>query len=153
MRPCLSFYETVAGGHDAWFDGALMLLAFLLAGRVLDAMMRDRARTGVDALLGQAAQGAMVVGDGRQRSHGSPRKNLQPGMVMRVAAGERLAADGEILTGASRFDQSLLTGESAPVPGAPGDIGAGRHAQSRCADRRARSARPGRIPRWPKSRG
>ena len=57
----LSFYETVVGGEHAWFDGALMLLAFLLAGRVLDAMMRDKARTGVDALLSHAAQGAMVA--------------------------------------------------------------------------------------------
>jgi Cu2+-exporting ATPase len=97
-----------------------MLLAFLLAGRVLDAMMRDRARTGVDALLSQAAQGAMVVAaDGSLEWHKS--EDLQPGMVMRVAAGERLAADGKILTGTSRFDQSLLTGESAPVPGGKGE--------------------------------
>jgi len=116
----LSFYETVVGGRDAWFDGALMLLAFLLAGRVLDAMMRDRARSGVDALLGHAPQGAMVVGaDGTLEWRKA--EELAPGMVMRVAAGERLAADGEIVTGGSRFDQALLTGESAPVAGAPGD--------------------------------
>jgi Cu2+-exporting ATPase len=43
-------------------------------------------------------------------------------MVMRVAAGERLAADGEIAR-RTRFDQSLLTGESAPVKAGPGDRG------------------------------
>ena len=110
----LSLYETAVGGEHAWFDAALMLLTFLLAGRVLDAMMRDRARAGVDALLSQAAQGAMVIG-----ADGAPTwiesEALAPGMVMRVAAGERLAADGEIVSGHSRFDQSLLTGESAPV--------------------------------------
>jgi Cu2+-exporting ATPase len=42
-------------------------------------------------------------------------------MLMRVAAGERLAADGEIVSGTSRFDQSLLTGESAPVARGTGD--------------------------------
>ena len=120
IASALSFYEVIVGGQDAWFDGALMLLAFLLAGRVLDAMMRDRARTGVDALLGHAAQGAMIVGaDGGLEWVKA--EELQPGMVMRVAAGERLAADGEILSGTTRFDQSLLTGESAPVPGARGD--------------------------------
>jgi len=51
LSTCLSLYEVVVGGRNAWFEGALMLLAFLLAGRALDAMMRDRARTGVDALL------------------------------------------------------------------------------------------------------
>ncbi len=117
----LSCYETLTGGAEAWFDGVLMLLMFLLAGRVLDAMMRDRARSGVDALLRQAASGAMVIAD-----DGATRwvdaKSLLPGMVMRVAAGERLAADGEVLRGNSRFDQSLLTGESAPVGALPGTV-------------------------------
>jgi Cu2+-exporting ATPase len=116
----LSLYETAVGGEHAWFDGALMLLTFLLAGRVLDAMMRDRARSGIDALLSQAAQGAMVVaGDGKLAWCAATA--LQPGMVMRIAAGERLAADGEIVAGASRFDQSLLTGESAPVSAGQGE--------------------------------
>ncbi|MFN5242855.1 MAG: heavy metal translocating P-type ATPase, partial [Novosphingobium sp.] len=108
------------GGHEAWFDGTLMLLLFLLAGRVLDAMMRDRARAGVDALLRQAAPGAMVVGkDGSAQWIAA--RDLVPGMVMRVAAGERLAADGIIATGQSRFDRSLLTGESVPVAMLAGD--------------------------------
>lgn len=120
LATALSFYETLTGGHDAWFDGTLMLLFFLLAGRVLDAMMRDRARAGVDALLRQAATGAMVVeADGA--THWVDARALAPGMVMRVAAGERLAADGEIVRGSSRFDQSLLTGESEPVSGRPGE--------------------------------
>lgn len=115
----LSLYETVTHGQEAWFDGTLMLLLFLLAGRVLDAMMRDRARAGVDALLRQAATGAMVIeADGATRwvEAGA----LLPGMLMRVASGERLAADGEVLRGESRFDQSLLTGESEPVAAWPG---------------------------------
>ena len=122
---CLSFYETVRGGEHAWFDGALMLLAFLLAGRVLDAMMRDRARGAVDALLSQAAQGALVLrGDEAGRGGALEwiaAEALEPGMVMRVAAGERLAADGTIVEGASRFDQSLLTGETVPVAAGRGD--------------------------------
>ncbi|MCW1381467.1 heavy metal translocating P-type ATPase [Novosphingobium sp. KCTC 2891] len=120
LATTLSLYETVTGGADAWFDGTLMLLLFLLAGRVLDAMMRDRARAGVDALLRQAASGAMVVeADGTTRWVAAPA--LAPGMVMRIAAGERLAADGRIVRGESRFDQALLTGESAPVPASGND--------------------------------
>jgi Cu2+-exporting ATPase len=115
----LSLYETMSGGHDAWFDGTLMLLLFLLAGRALDAAMRDRARAGVDALLRQAAPGAMIVApDGRLAWVAA--HDLAPGMLMRVAAGERLAADGEIVTGATRIDRSLLTGESAPVTAVTG---------------------------------
>ena len=116
----LSLYETASGGHDAWFDGTLMLLLFLLAGRALDAAMRDRARAGVDALLRQASPGAMVVTAGGGLEWLAA-EALVPGMILRLAAGERLAADGEIVAGSTRFDQSLLTGESAPVLAAPGD--------------------------------
>ena len=116
----LSLFETATGGAHAWFDGALMLLTFLLAGRVLDAMMRDKARAGVDALLSQAAQGATVIAaDGA--SSWVEADHLTAGMVMRVASGERLAADGDIVTGSSQFDQSLLTGESDPVALRAGD--------------------------------
>lgn len=125
LATALSFYETVTGGAEAWFDGTLMLLLFLLSGRVLDAMMRDRARAGVDALLRQAPGGAMVVAaDGTTQWLAAAA--LQPGMVMRVAAGERLAADGALVAGSARFDQALLTGESAPVTvAAPGAVLAG----------------------------
>lgn len=120
LATALSLYETATHGPEAWFDGTLMLLLFLLAGRVLDAAMRDRARAGVDALLRQAAPGAMIVArDGGLQW--LPASDLVPGMTMRVAAGERLAADGEVLNGSSRFDQSLLTGESAPVLAGEGD--------------------------------
>ena len=110
----LSLYETASGGADAWFDGTLMLLLFLLAGRALDAGMRDRARAGVDALLRQAAPGAMVLTDAGGLEWLAA-EALVPGMILRLAAGERLAADGEIVSGSSQFDRSLLTGESAPV--------------------------------------
>lgn len=116
----LSLYETVTHGRHAWFDGALMLITFLLAGRVLDAMMRDKARSGVDALLSQAASGAMVL-TGTGTIEWIAARDLRSGMVMRIAAGERLAADGTIITGASRFDRSLLTGESDPVAAQEGE--------------------------------
>jgi Cu2+-exporting ATPase len=121
LATSLSFYETLTGGHDAYFDGVLMLILFLLGGRTLDAMMRDKARAGVDALLNQAAPGASVIAaDGTVQWVAAA--DLQPGMVMRLAAGERLAADGAIIGGASAFDQSLLTGESAPVAAGIGSV-------------------------------
>ena len=121
LATSLSFYETLTGGHDAYFDGVLMLILFLLGGRTLDAMMRDKARAGVDALLNHAAPGASVIAvDGALGWVAAA--DLQPGMVMRLAAGERLAADGEIIGGTSTLDQSLLTGESAPVAAGIGAV-------------------------------
>jgi Cu2+-exporting ATPase len=120
LAALLSLFETITGGAHAYFDSAVMLLFFLLTGRWLDAVMRDRARDGVTALLRHSAPGAHV-----ETPEGATRwlaaTALEPGMVMRVAAGERLAADGLIITGHSQFDCALLTGESAPVGAGPGD--------------------------------
>lgn len=116
----MSLYETATGGAHAWFDGAVMLLFFLLAGRCLDSMMRGRARAGVAALLKQTAPGALVLDDAGQ-SRWTKADALRPGMQMLVAAGERLAADGRVLAGNSSLDISFLTGESAPVRVRAGD--------------------------------
>ncbi len=109
----MSLYETATHGAHAYFDGAVMLLFFLLCGRWLDSVMRDRARGGVTALLRNMGTGAMVFRHERS-THWVDATALEPGMVMLVAAGERLAADGVVAGGSSNIDLSLLTGESAP---------------------------------------
>ncbi|MGV7119725.1 copper-translocating P-type ATPase [Sphingopyxis sp. 550A] len=120
IATALSLYETATHGPHAYFDGVVMLLFFLLCGRWLDSVMRDRARGGVTALLRNMGTGAMVVG-ADETSRWVDATALQPGMVMLVAAGERLSADGVITSGASRIDLSLLTGESAPQAVGLGD--------------------------------
>lgn len=109
----LSLYETINGGQHAYFESAVMLLFFLLAGRALDAEMRTRTRAGITALLGRMGKSASVIGpDGSTRR--MPANALEPGMIVLVAAGESLAADGEIEDGGSTIDNSMLTGESIP---------------------------------------
>ena len=119
LATCLSLYETITGGGDAYFDSAVMLLFFLLAGRALDAEMRTRTRAGIGALLGRMGKSASVIGPG-----GSTRrvaaKDLEPAMLVLVAAGEALAADGEVVEGTSAIDNAMLTGESSPEPVGPG---------------------------------
>lgn len=121
LATAMSLYETATHGEHAWFDGAIMLLFFLLAGRVLDGMMRERARAGAAALMQASAPGAMLIdAGGTARWHAADA--IQPGATMLVAAGERLAADGVVLDGEGRCDASILTGESAPVPVIPGSL-------------------------------
>lgn len=119
LATALSLFETVTGGRHAYFDGAISLLFFLLVGRFLDSVMRDRARTGVAALLRETAPGGTVLApDG---SHGWRKAaEIEPGMRLLVAAGERLAADGIVEAGISALDLSVITGESRPEPVAPG---------------------------------
>ncbi|WP_298667953.1 heavy metal translocating P-type ATPase [uncultured Sphingomonas sp.] len=115
----MSLYETALGGAHAYFDGVVMLLFFLLGGRFLDSVMRDRARGGVDALLRRLPAEATVIA----RDGGHQRRaiaELAPGMRLLVAAGERIAADGIVEHGESAVDRSLVTGESIAEPVAPG---------------------------------
>ncbi|WP_086617056.1 heavy metal translocating P-type ATPase [Erythrobacter tepidarius] len=121
LATALSLYETVAGGGHAYFESAVMLLFFLLAGRTLDAAMRDRTRAEIGALLGRMGKSASVIGpDGTTRRMAAA--ELDPGMLVLVAAGEALAADGEVVDGTSAIDNAMLTGESAPEPVGPGSI-------------------------------
>jgi P-type Cu2+ transporter len=119
LATALSIYETATGGDHAYFESAVMLLFFLLAGRALDAEMRTRTRAGIGALLGRMGKSASVIGpDGSTRRVAA--EALEPGMLVLVAAGEALAADGEVESGTSTIDNAMLTGESLPEAVMPG---------------------------------
>ncbi|ESY85479.1 hypothetical protein X738_33420, partial [Mesorhizobium sp. LNHC209A00] len=116
----MSLYETITHGDHAYFDASVSLLFFLLIGRTLDHVMRARARTAVKGLSQLAARGAMVLrGDGARDY--LPVGEIEPGMQLLIAAGERIPVDGKIIRGASDLDCSLVTGESTPRNVAPGE--------------------------------
>ncbi len=117
----MSLYETITGGPHAYFDGAVMLLFFLLAGRLLDSAMRAKAQDSVAALLRQTSPGAQVLLPGGATQWRAAAE-LAPGMRVLVAAGERFAADGIVETGTSSVDRALITGEAAPEAVKPGSM-------------------------------
>jgi len=120
----MSLYETIQHGPHAYFDAAVSLLFFLLIGRTLDHVMRERARTAVNGLSRLAARGAVVLrGDG-VRDY-LPVGEIEPGMALHIAAGERIPVDGNILSGISDIDCSLVSGESTPRT-----VGAGAQVQA-----------------------
>ncbi|GAA6155281.1 heavy metal translocating P-type ATPase metal-binding domain-containing protein [Pyruvatibacter sp. HU-CL02332] len=121
----MSLAETIAGAKHVYFDASIMLLFFLLIGRTLDMKMRGRAALAAQNLLALRADAATVIDDdGVARA--MPVEALKPGMVVAVATGQRVAADGVVEEGRSDLDTSLITGETAPVAVAPGaDVFAG----------------------------
>jgi Cu2+-exporting ATPase len=89
----------------------MMLLTFLLAGRSLDQNMRRRTRAVAGNLAALKAETAIKLaanGDLREVPIGS----VQPGDIVLVRSGERIAVDGVVVEGASEIDQSLVTGET-----------------------------------------
>lgn len=116
----LSLYETIQHGAHAYFDASVSLLFFLLIGRTLDHFMREKARTAVNGLARLAARGAHVVEtDGAERYLAVD--DLRPGMILRIAPGERTPVNARIVSGQSDMDLSLISGESAPVVVRSGD--------------------------------
>ncbi|NDW04790.1 heavy metal translocating P-type ATPase [Jiella pacifica] len=114
----LSLYESLSGGAEAYFDAAVTLTFFLLVGRYLDQLMRERARSAVLGIARLAAKGATRIVAGEMVL--VPIDEVRPGMLLRVPAGERMPVDARVLSGASDLDRSLVTGESEPVPAGPG---------------------------------
>lgn len=121
----MSLYETVIQGPHAYFDASISLLFFLLIGRTLDHMMRERARVAVKGLARLAARGAMVVqADGAQVY--LPVNEIQVGMTIMLAAGDRVPVDATVVKGTSELDVSLVSGESVPLTATLGaDLRAG----------------------------
>jgi Cu2+-exporting ATPase len=110
----MSVYETVQHGPHAYFDASISLLFFLLIGRTLDHMMRERARQAVRSLVRLAARGAFVVqADGTQVY--LPVEEIEPGMSVTLGAGERVPVDATVSKGDSELDVSLVSGESVPL--------------------------------------
>ncbi|AYF01792.1 cbb3-type cytochrome oxidase biogenesis protein CcoI [Paracoccus yeei] len=118
LASAISVYETMHSGHHAYFDAAVMLCFFLLVGRYLDYRTRAVARSAAEELTAlEVPRAFMLTPAGDQPV---PVADLRPGDLIRVRPGARIPADGEVAEGESEIDRSLLTGESIPVPAAPG---------------------------------
>jgi Cu2+-exporting ATPase len=115
----MSLYETTEHGPHAYFDAAVSLLFFLLIGRTLDRLMRARALQAVQGLARLSARGALALQPNGTRIY-LPVDEIEPGMTLLLAAGERVPVDARVTQGRSELDRSLVSGESAPQSAAEG---------------------------------
>lgn len=116
----LGIYESLTGGHETYFDASVMLLFFLLIGRTLDQIMREKARSAVQSLARLNSKGGIVVTDDGSLEF-VDQAQIKINMRVRVLPGERFPVDGKIIEGISDVDRSLVTGESMPVVVNSGD--------------------------------
>jgi Cu2+-exporting ATPase len=99
-----SAWATVTGSGEVYFDSISMLAFLLLGARYIETGARRRTAAMLDPLLRWTAERKVCVNE-----------------ELQVAPGERVPADGIVVSGASSADESLLTGESRPVAKRPGD--------------------------------
>ncbi|MEP2640334.1 heavy metal translocating P-type ATPase [Roseobacter sp.] len=114
-----SLWETWLSGHHAYFDAALTLTFFLLAGRWLDARARSAARSAAEELTALEVPRAWRVGPKEPVEVAVA--DLRVGDHILVRPGARAPVDGVVVDGRSEVDRALLTGETLPELRAPGD--------------------------------
>lgn len=111
-------------GHSAMFNVSAMIITMVLVGKWLEARAKRRAAAGVAALSALTPETAVLY-DEREHifCHTEVAVNLlDVGDVVRLIPGDKVPTDGEVIEGMSAIDESMLTGESNPVPKREGDF-------------------------------
>ncbi len=117
-------------GWECFFDEPVMLLGFILLGRTLEQQARGRAAAAFRQLLALQPQVARLIANPEKNATNKqnyssveiPAAHVRVGEWLQVLPGEKIPVDGEVKTGQSTVDESMLTGESIPVMKQPGDV-------------------------------
>jgi copper-transporting P-type ATPase V len=114
----------LTGGHELYYEAQVVIIAFIVLGRYLEARAKGNAGRAIRSLLELGAKQAR-----RLRADGTEElvavEDVAVGDLLRVRPGEKVPVDGEVVDGSSAVDESMLTGESVPVEKAPGSPTAG----------------------------
>ena len=96
-----------------FYDSAVMLAAFLTMGRYLEARAKGKTGEAIKKLIGLQPKTATILQDGQEVQ--IPAEDVQIGVIVVVKPGEKIPADGEVVSGESYVDESMITGEPIPV--------------------------------------
>ncbi|HJV70213.1 cation-translocating P-type ATPase [Ideonella sp.] len=107
-------------GHEVYFDSLAMFVSFLLGARYLETLARHRAAESLEQALAAMPETAQRLSETGAAETISVHR-LRPGDRVQVALGASFPADGRLESGCTQVDESLLTGESLPVPRGEGD--------------------------------
>ncbi|MEQ6202975.1 heavy metal translocating P-type ATPase [Sulfitobacter sp. HNIBRBA2951] len=108
-----------AAARAVYFESACVIVVLILLGRWLEARAKTRTGAAIERLIGLRPDTVHVDIDGTWEER--PIDSLLTDQTFMVRAGERIAADGVVISGQSDVDQSMLTGEPMPVGKAAGD--------------------------------
>ncbi len=104
---------------DVYYEAVVIIIALILTGNALEARAKSQTSAALRSLVALQPKTARVVKD--QSEEDVPVELVKSGDVVAVRPGERMPVDGEVLSGASAVDESMLTGESMPVEKKAGD--------------------------------
>ncbi|MGH7669467.1 MAG: heavy metal translocating P-type ATPase [Gemmatimonadaceae bacterium] len=102
-----------------YFEAVDAIIALILLGNLFEARAKQRTSDALRALADLQPKMARVVRDGQEID--APVADVRHGDTVLIRPGERVPVDGDVASGASAVDESMLTGESMPVAKKPGD--------------------------------
>lgn len=118
-----SVYQIFMGDHMAvehmYFETAAVIITLILLGKTLETISKGKTSEAIKKLIGLAPKTAIVITNGQEIE--MPVEEIEPGDLIIVKAGGKIAVDGEVVEGYSSVDESMLTGESMPVDKKIGD--------------------------------
>ena len=112
-----SVYALGTGGQ-MYFEISALLITFILLGQWLEELTKGRASKAIEKLIGLQAKEATVIRNGEPVK--VPIDDIVVGDIIMVKPGEKIALDGEVVSGSSSINESMVTGESLPVEKLPG---------------------------------
>jgi Cu+-exporting ATPase len=115
----LSLYNTFIGGGELYYEAGAAVITLILLGKWLEIRAKRGTTSAIRALMNLRPETARVLRDGREVE--VPARAVASGDLVVVRPGERLPVDGVVEEGTSQMDESLITGESMPVPKTVGD--------------------------------
>lgn len=115
-----SLYAVLTGAtHQLYFEASVIILTLILLGKLLEARAKGQTSAAIQKLMRLQAKTARVIRDGQEVD--VPLEDVRVGDLVVVRPGEKIPVDGVIVEGSTTVDESMLTGESLPVPKGVGD--------------------------------
>lgn len=114
-----SFWSSRGIENHTYYDASVMIITFVLTGRVLEERAKSSTASAIRALMGMAPKTARLV-NGNTIDE-VPIAALGSGDIIEVRAGEKVPVDGSITTGETYIDESMITGEPTPAQRSEGD--------------------------------
>jgi Cu+-exporting ATPase len=115
----ITFAPSIFPGAMVFFDTAVMIMTFILLGKLLDALAKSRTSEAIRKLMGLQAKIARVIRNGEEQE--IPVEDVRVGDIVIVRPGEKIPVDGTVTKGYSGVDEKVITGESIPVEKKAGD--------------------------------
>ncbi len=109
--------------HQLYFESSAVVLTLIMVGKYMESGSKDKTKDAINSLLKLVPDTALLVSNGADNGEFTEvaTSQLRIGDTILIKSGARIPTDAVVLSGEGSIDESMLTGESLPVPKAAGD--------------------------------